>query len=105
MLKAKGRTITLDHRRYGFTIKTTAQDLDLLDIRSMQFVPRYHYAARVPFEKREYLMNLQVSVPGGLPAALPEVTSSDQILGFDRGRKKRQRPATVWKSGTTSPGS
>ena len=33
-------------------------------------------------------MKLQVSVPGGLPAALPEVTSSDQILGFDRGRKK-----------------
>ena len=88
MLKAKGHTITLEHRRYGFAIKTTAQHLDLLDIRSMQFVPRYHYTARVPFEEREYLMKLQVSVPGGFPAALPEVTSADQILGFDRGRKK-----------------
>jgi hypothetical protein len=72
MLKAKGHTITLVHRHYGFAIKTTAQHLDLLDIRSMQFVPRYHYAARLPLEEREYLMKLQVSIPGGLPAALPE---------------------------------
>ena len=88
MLKAKGHTITLVHRHQGFSIKTTAQHLDLLDIRSMQLVPRYDYSPKVPFEDREYLMKLQVAVPGGLPAGLPEVTCPEQILGFDRGRKK-----------------
>ena len=87
-LKAKGHTITLVHQHYGFTIRTTAQRLDLLDIRSMQLLPRYDYSPRIPLEKREYLMKLQVSVPGGLPAELPEVTRHEQILGFDRGRKK-----------------
>ena len=51
-------------------------------------MPRYDYSPRVPLEEREYLMKLQVSVPGGLPAGLPEVTCPEQILGFDRGRKK-----------------
>ena len=88
MLKAKGHTITLAHRHYGFTIKITAPRLDLLDIRSMQLMPRYSYSPRVPLEKRQYLMKLQISVPGGLPAELPEVTLPEQILGFDRGRKK-----------------
>ena len=88
MLRAKGHAVTLGHRYHGFTIKTTAQRLDLLDIRSMQLVPRYAYSPRVPLAEREYLMKLQVSVPGGLPTGLPEVTCPEQILGFDRGRKK-----------------
>ena len=87
-LKAKGHTITLKHRHYGFTIKTTAQRLDLLDIRSMQLVPRYDYSPSVPLEEREYLMKLQVAVPGGFPAELPNATSPEQVLGFDRGTKK-----------------
>ena len=87
-LKAKGHTITLQHRRYGFTIKTKTQRLDLLDIRSMQLLPRYDYSPSVPFEEREYLMKLQVGILGGLPAELPDVLCSEQILGFDRGTKK-----------------
>ena len=65
MRKAKSHTITLDHRRYGFTIKTTAQDLDLLDIRSIQFAPRYHYAARVPFEERVVFLTTIIDVTVG----------------------------------------
>ena len=87
-LKAKGHTVTFEHRHYGFTIKTTAQRLDLLDIRSMQLVPRYDYSSSVPLQDHEYLMKLQVAVPGGLPAELPDVTCPQQILGFDRGSKK-----------------
>ena len=88
MFGAKGHTITLVHLHHGFTSKTTAQRLDLLDIRSMQLVPRYDYSPRVPLAEREYLMKLQVSVPGGLPTGLPEVTCPEQILGFDLARKK-----------------
>ena len=87
-LRAKGYTVTLEHRHYGFTIKTTAQRLDLLDIRSMQIVPRYEQPSSVPLERREYLMKLQIAVPGALPADLPEVTRPEQILGFDRGSRK-----------------
>ena len=87
-LTARGHTLTFQHRHYGFTIKTTVQRLDLLNIRSMHLVPRYDYSSSVPLQDREYLMKLQVAVPGGLPAELPDVTCPQQILGFDRGSKK-----------------
>ena len=87
-LTAKGHTVTFKHRHYGFTIKTTAQHLNLLDIRSMHIVPQEHYAPNVPLEKRHYIMKAQIALPGGLPDDLPNITSPEQILGFDRGNKK-----------------
>ena len=87
-LTAKGHTITFKHRHYGFTIKTTEQNLQLFDIRTIQLVPIRHYFPHTPLYKREYFAHIQVEVPGGLPSQLPEATSPDQILGFDRGYKK-----------------
>ena len=87
-LRAKGHTVTLEHRQFGFTIKTTAQCLDLLDIRSMQIQPRYGQPRSVPLKGREYLMKLQIAVPGGLPSEMPEVACPEQVLGFDRGSRK-----------------
>lgn len=87
-LVAKGHTIAFQHRDYGFTIRTKYQNFDQLDIRSMHLVPAENYAANVPLAERQYIANIQVSVPGGMPAALPDVADPQEILGFDRGRKK-----------------
>ena len=87
-LLAKGHTINFQHRHHGFTIRTKHQNLDQLDIRSMHLVPAEDYAPNVPLAQRQYIAKIQVSVPGGVPAELPDVTSQREILGFDRGRKK-----------------
>ena len=88
ILFAKGHTINFKHRTHGFTIKTTQQNLELLDIRTLQLVPARRYSPHTPLEKREYFAHIQVEVTGGLPSELPEITTVDQILGFDRGYKK-----------------
>ena len=79
-LSAKGHTITFAHRHFGFTIRTKYQGVDRLDIRSMQLVPRQDYAASVPLSERQYVAHVQISVAGS--------TDQQEILGFDRGRKK-----------------
>lgn len=87
-LVAKGHTIAFQHRYYGFTIRTKYQNLDQLDIRSMHLVPAEDYAPNVPLAERQYIANIQVSVPGGIPDELPDIEDPQEILGFDRGRKK-----------------
>ena len=87
-LSAKGHTITFEHRYFSFTIHTKHQNLDQLAIRSMQLVPCQDYAPSVPLDERQYFAHIQISIPGGLPDVLPAITQPNQILGFDRGRKK-----------------
>ena len=87
-LSAKGHTIEFKHRYFGFTIRTKEQNLEQLDIRSMQLVPQQDYAPSVPLDQRQYLAHIQISVPGAVPDELPAVTDPQEILGFDRGRKK-----------------
>ena len=87
-LSAKGHTITFEHRYFSFTIHTKHQNLDLLDIRSMQLVPCQDYAPSVPLDQRQYLAHIQTNTLGGIPDELPAITQPHQILGFDRGRKK-----------------
>ena len=91
-LSAKGHTINFQHRHFGFTIRTKSQNLDRLDIRSMHLVPRENYASSVPLDERQYFAHIQISIPSGLPDELAAITQPNQILGFDRGRKK---PAAV----------
>ena len=87
-LSAKGHTITFQHRHFEFTIRTKFQNLDQLDIRSMQLVPCQDYAPNVPLDQRQYLAHIQINTLGGIPDELPAITQPHQILGFDRGRKK-----------------
>ena len=87
-LSAKGHTIKFQHRYFGFTIHTKEQNFKQLDIRSMQLVPLQDYAPSVPLKQRQYLAHIQVAVPGGIPDTLPTITDPQEILGFDRGRKK-----------------
>ena len=87
-LTAKGHTITFGHPHHGFTIRTTRQRLDLLDIRGLQLIPQEDYPPSTPLKERKYLAHIQIAVPGGPPDQLPEVTAPDKILGFDRGVKK-----------------
>ena len=87
-LAAKGHTVAFQHRYHGFTIRTKYQNLDQLDIRSMHLVPAEDYAPNVSLEARQYIANIQVVVPGGMPTELPDIEDPQEILGFDRGRKK-----------------
>lgn len=87
-LVAMDHTVAFQHRYYGFTIRTKYQNLDQLDIRSMHLVPAENYAPNVPLAERQYIAHIQVSVPGGIPDGLPDIADPQEILGFDRGRKK-----------------
>ena len=87
-LSSKGHTVTFEHRYFSFTIHTKHQNLDLLDIRSMQLVPCQDYAPSVPLDQRQYLAHIQINTLGGIPDELPAITQPHQIIGFDRGRKK-----------------
>ena len=54
----------------------------------MQLVPRQDYTSSVPLSERQYIAHIQVFVPVGIPDELTAIANSQEILGFDRGRKK-----------------
>ena len=54
----------------------------------MHLVPAEDYAPSVPLAQRQYIAKIQVSVPGDMPDELTAIADPQEILGFDRGRKK-----------------
>ena len=79
---------TLTSRQCGFSVRLRGnRDLRFLDIRSIRLVPVKNYRPRTPLHRRHHCLHVQVAVPEPVPLEELDVSSPEDVLGADRGRK------------------